>query len=95
MSKVSLIERLEIVEKGLHDVLVEVVVREEVLHRHENWVATFSREEPTDRRLLLRVVLFCRLKYANPFEILLLLELQEGPVEDRLATIRSQENLHA
>ena len=41
MCQVGLIQRLEVVEQGLHHILIEVVVREQLVHGHEDRVAPF------------------------------------------------------
>jgi len=45
VGQVCFIERFEVMKECLHDVLIEIVVREELSHRHEYWVAAFIRKK--------------------------------------------------
>jgi hypothetical protein len=42
MSQIRLIERFEVMKEGLHHVFVEVIVREELAHRHEDWITALE-----------------------------------------------------
>lgn len=82
MGQVSLIEGLEIVEEGLHHILIEVVVGEELRHGHEDWVAALLGKKLRNSSFVHIAILFCALQDADPLEVLLLggHQLQEGAV---------------
>ena len=71
MSQVCLIQRLEVVEEGLHDILVKVVEGQELRHLHEDRVASLICQEVRNLGFLLWAVILGALEDTHPFEILL------------------------
>ena len=84
VSQISLVEVLEVVKERFHDVLVEVIVRQQLVHRHEDGVAALVLKQLLYLALFLLGVLFHALQDADPLEILLLFveQLEERAVED-------------
>ena len=76
MSLISLIERLKIMEQGLHNVFIEVVVWKELVHKHEYWIAVSLSEEPRNHNFLPICVFLRALKDSYPFHVLVFLLYQ-------------------